>query len=70
MPVSDNDRIRAAFEMAYARKPTQAEMTAVRSFLQEFTEKQGSRTIAAARKQGWTAFCQAIFQAAEFRIVD
>ncbi|MBL9141906.1 MAG: DUF1553 domain-containing protein, partial [Phycisphaerae bacterium] len=70
MPVSDNERIRVGFELAYGRSPTQGETTAVRSFLQDFPAAQGTRTVATARKQGWTAFCQALFQGAEFRTID
>lgn len=70
MKGTDNERVRAAFELAYGRKPSQGELTAVRSFFDDFPEAQGGRDVNTTRKLGWSAFCQALFQAAEFRMID
>lgn len=70
MEGSDTDRVRAAFELAYGRRPTQGEFAAVKDFFGAFPDKQKARTTDAARLQGWTAFCQALFQGAEFRTLD
>jgi hypothetical protein len=70
MNVSDNERVRAAFELVYGRHPTASEVTAVRGFFEDFPAAQGNRDVSQTRKIGWSAFCQALFQGAEFRMID
>ncbi len=67
---SDTDRVRAAFAWSFGRVPTQAEMTAVKSFFRDFPAAQNAKDVTTTQKQGWTAFCQALFQSAEFRTLD
>ena len=74
---SEADRIARAFQLAVGRKPTQAEVTAVRSFFGDFAGAQTGTSGRAARTQAkgqeramWAAFCQALMQGAEFRMVE
>jgi mono/diheme cytochrome c family protein len=75
---SEGERINRAFLLALGRKPAQAEVTAVRAFFKDFPKAQGSAPAPRRqRKDGgsadeamWAAFCQALFQSAEFRMVD
>ena len=75
---SEADRINRAFLLALGRKPSGTETTAVRSFFKDFPAAQGvAPAPRRARKDGgstdeamWAAFCQALFQSAEFRMVD
>ncbi len=68
--LSDTERVQRAFELCYGRRPTQGEMVAVTTFFKGFPQAQGGRDMRAVQRQGWTAFCQALFQAAEFRMID
>ena len=75
---TESERINRAFLLALGRKPAQSEVTAVRAFFKDFPKAQGGT--AAPRRQRkdggspdeamWAAFCQALFQSAEFRMVD
>ncbi|MFO0963214.1 MAG: PSD1 and planctomycete cytochrome C domain-containing protein [Phycisphaerales bacterium] len=70
MDASDPERVRRAFELCFGRRPTQGEMTAVATFFKQFPTAQGTRDTRTVQRQGWTAFCQALFQTAEFRMLD
>jgi hypothetical protein len=92
----ETERIQRAFELCFGRRPTQTEVTAVRSFFKEFAAAQAPKPSKAANAKAdpkqpkadpksrgdtkgdlerledsaWAAFCQALFQSAEFRIVE
>jgi cytochrome c553 len=73
----DFERIDRAFALAVGRKPTQAEVTAVKSFFKDFLTAQTGKSAKQARasakqleEASWSAFCQALFQSAEFRMVE
>ena len=74
---SEADRIARAFQLTVGRKPSQAEVVAVRAFFGDFAGKQTgtSGRTAKAQEKGqeramWAAFCQALMQGAEFRMVE
>ena len=71
------ERIDRAFALCVGRKPTQAEVTAVKSFFKDFLAAQTGKSAKQARasakqleEASWSAFCQALFQSAEFRMVE
>lgn len=61
---SYSDRINAAFELTYGRKPTRQERAAATAFVQRFQSDgvNGQQTLA--------ALCQSLFASAEFRYID
>jgi hypothetical protein len=64
---SDEARLSAAYLQFLCRKPTTAEMAQTRDFLAQFpAPKAGGNRQRAA----WTALCQALYAAAEFRYLD
>jgi hypothetical protein len=74
---SEYDRINRAFELALGRKPTQSETVAVRAFMKDFLQAQSGKGPKGTRSEArrleetqWAAFCQALFQSAEFRMVE
>jgi hypothetical protein len=74
---TESDRIQRAFELCVGRKPTQTEITAVRSFFKDFVAAQSGKSARQAKgeakrleESSWSAFCQALFQSAEFRMVE
>ena len=74
---SEQERIARAFQLAVGRRPTQSEVTAVRSFFDDFAGAQTGTKGRAAKAQAkgqeramWAAFCQALMQGAEFRMID
>ena len=62
-----NDRIRSAFVLAYGRPPTTGEREATSDF---FRQASRGATSQAQRSSLFTAFCQSLFAAAEFRYID
>jgi hypothetical protein len=71
------ERIDRAFALCVGRKPTQTEITAVKSFFRNFLTAQTGKSAKQARasakqleEASWSAFCQALFQSAEFRMVE
>jgi hypothetical protein len=56
-----------AYRLAYARPPTLAERNRALAFLRAFSARSGG---ADSARRAWTAFCQAVFAAAEFRYLD
>lgn len=74
---TESDRIQRAFELCVGRKPTQTEVTAVRGFFKDFVAAQSGKSARQAKgeakrleESSWSAFCQALFQSAEFRMVE
>ena len=74
---TESDRIQRAFEVCVGRKPTQTEITAVRGFFKDFVAAQSGKSARQAKgeakrleESSWSAFCQALFQSAEFRMVE
>jgi len=67
--VTDGDpgRVDRAYRLAFARLPTDREHTLALAFLREFAAR--TRTLNPAR-EALSAFCQALFAAAEFRYLD
>ena len=68
-------RLAYAYELVFARPPTEAEMTAIKRFWQEFPRQAagGKNTAQAqeqARKAALSAFCQGLFASAEFRYIN
>jgi hypothetical protein len=59
--------IERAYRLALARPPTAAEKERALTFLRAFAARGGARDRARA---AWSAFCQALFAAAEFRYLD
>jgi hypothetical protein len=45
-------------------------MSAVKKFFGDFPAAQTGKDVRTTQRQGWAAFCQALFQAAEFRMID
>jgi hypothetical protein len=70
MQATDTERANRAFELCYGRRPSGEEMNAVLAFFADFPRAQGSKDMRTTQRLGWTAFCQALFQAAEFRMID
>ena len=69
---SDTERVERGFELALGRQPTSSERTAARNFLKEFArvEAEQADDMADLARRGWTGYCQALFQSAEFRYLD
>ncbi len=74
---SEYDRINRAFELAFGRKPSQSETVAVRAFLKDFLQAQSGKGAKGAKAEArrleetqWAALCQALFQSAEFRMIE
>lgn len=68
-------RLAYAYELVFARPPTENEMTAIKRFWQEFPRQAaGGKTTAQAqeqaRKAALSAFCQGLFASAEFRYIN
>jgi len=61
---SNDDRINAAFELAYGREPTSGERSATARFIQQF-QSEGANGL-----QTLSALCQSLFASAEFRYID
>ena len=68
----DNERVRRGFELAFGRLPTSSEGLAARSFLKDFAkiEQAAGTQPGEMIRLGWTAFCQGLFESAEFRYLD
>ena len=62
--------VERAFQLCYGRRPTLSEMSAVKRFFGDFPAAQSAKDARTTQRQGWAAFCQALFQAAEFRMID
>jgi hypothetical protein len=74
---SEFERLNLAFELAVGRRPTQSELVAVRGFFKDFLAAQTGKSAKQAKGEAkrleeasWAAFCQALFQSAEFRMVE
>jgi mono/diheme cytochrome c family protein len=74
---TEGRRIEWAFRLALGRKPTQSESVAVTGFFKDFPGAQTGTKGRAAKAQAkgqeqamWAAFCQALMQGAEFRMID
>ena len=65
---SPGDQVVHAFLLAYGRKPTMGERTALSSFAKSFRPEQTSDT--SASQQAMQAICQSLFATAEFRYID
>ncbi len=59
----DAERIRQAYEAAFARLPTSAESERARAFIADLASRQNSET---ARRQAWTLFCHSLLASNEF----
>jgi hypothetical protein len=59
-----------AFLLAYARKPTAAEVAAAQSFFRTFLSKSGIKNEQQARGAALSAFCQSLMASAEFRYLN
>ena len=70
LKASDTERVERAFQLCYGRRPTLSEMSAVKRFFGDFPAAQSAKDARTTQRQGWAAFCQALFQAAEFRMID
>ncbi len=68
----DAERIERGFLLAFGRKPRGSEVSAARSFLRDFAKSESSRADSDNNLtvRAWTAYCQALFQSAEFRYLD
>jgi hypothetical protein len=67
----DDDRIKAAYLRFLARTPTFAERDRARMFLAKFAAGDAAKGTAGDRtKASWTAFCQALYASAEFRVLS
>ena len=62
----------AAFQLAFARPPTPAELKASQDFFENFAAAEKGKTMSKERlgKAGLVAFCQALLGSAEFRYVN
>jgi hypothetical protein len=56
-----------AYRLAFARPPTATEKDRALAFLRDFPARPGA---ADRGREAWSAFCQALFAAAEFRYLD
>ena len=64
----DGARINLAFQLVLSRDPTSAEKRAVKSFLEDFEELiEEEGKVRRIERTTWSAFCQSLFQTAEFR---
>ena len=70
LKASDAERVERAFQLCYGRRPSTSEMSAVKRFFGDFPAAQAAKDVRTTQRQGWAAFCQALFQAAEFRMID
>ncbi|MCP4508544.1 MAG: DUF1553 domain-containing protein, partial [Fuerstiella sp.] len=61
---ANGERIEAAFELTYGRKPTLGERSAAIDFIKKF-QAQG-----VSGQQTLSALCQSLFASAEFRYID
>ncbi len=64
----DDGRIKTAYARFFARKPSESEKSQAREFLSRFREV--SKKSENRDRAAWTAFCQALYAAAEFRYLD
>ena len=60
---NENDKVTMAFNLAYSRSPSAAELVETEKFLANFSN-------ASQAGAGLTAVCQSLFASAEFRFVD
>jgi hypothetical protein len=74
---TESDRIQRAFQLCVGRRPSQTEVVAVRGFFKDFISAQSGKPARQAKGEAkrleeasWSAFCQALFQTAEFRMVE
>jgi hypothetical protein len=65
---TDAGRINLAYRLAFARPPSAGEWKDAEAFLKEFTTALGAGKT--DPQAAWTAFCQALFAAAEFRYLN
>jgi Protein of unknown function (DUF1549)/Protein of unknown function (DUF1553)/Planctomycete cytochrome C len=56
----DNAKLIRAYQLCYSRPPSEKELSSARRFLQDYSQKQGSR------RSTWAVLCQAFFASAEF----
>jgi cytochrome c553 len=66
---ADSERVRAAYQIAYARTPTDAELTAATRFIEGYrtTTRQGRNPAPRAERDTWAALMQALLASAEFQ---
>jgi cytochrome c553 len=74
-PGSSMERLVFAYELAFARQPTEPEMTAIKNFWTRFPDQaSGGRQTQQARDYGksaaLSAFCQSLLASAEFRYLN
>ena len=62
------EKIEYAFLLAYGRRPTSGERSAVISFTQDFAAS--ATDVSSRRQEILRAICQSLFASAEFRYVD
>ena len=67
LDVDDDQKVDRAYLMFFGRSPSTVERGQARTFLNEFA---GKTTKGDSSKESWSAFCQALFAAAEFRYLD
>lgn len=69
---SDQDRIKAAYLLAFGRHPNESEVNAAIGFLDHKRDLYlaDEKKPAEAEQDAWTDLCQALFASAEFRFVD
>lgn len=69
------DRLIYAYQLAFSRQPTEAELAAIRSFWTRFPQQAaGGKSTPEARTQAQyaalSAFCQSLMASAEFRYLN
>ena len=65
---TDTDRIRKAYQLFYARTPSEKELAAAEKFLIEYQQQLVKDKVSSYRreKEAWATFCQSLFASAEF----
>jgi hypothetical protein len=71
-PGKTPDRLAEAFEMALGRRPGPAELAVIGGFVADFSRRHARRLAAAdeADSLALAAYCQALFDTAEFRLLN
>jgi hypothetical protein len=66
--ISDAERVREAYWSFYGRAAKDSEVEAAQTFVSQYAQTAAGKQAPTAqhRRQGWTAFCQAMYGSAEF----
>ena len=70
--LGDEDKVKAAYRLAYSRRPTEEEAAEALEFLDRYSTQAEdvAQDLAERRKKAWEAFAQAILSASELTHVD